>query len=403
MVLLNEIIPNGFSGLTASRDIVYFHADDAFAKGCQSHLNGNLSQASAFYRQVTQSSTTKYISYGNLAAIEFARCNYSKCLQLLLLSHQDSEPNYGSHLISSLSFRLGYYVEGFRYFEYRWLNSFIPRINQYLLVSDYFNPCEPSDTLLVQEGGLGDIVFASRLKHIFNSTFPTFFLCDSKCCSLMKVLEPSVQSISTTNLAYTSALFKSWIPIQSFMRVADYPFSRVNTSYSPSFSTNFFPQGQPLDIGLFWQGNEVTELFMIPGSRSIPLQCFAPLFRVDNFRLHSLQVGSGTEQISDNANLKFHFCIHHYPELVSNFESLAAYLKDLDAVITTDSFIANFAGWLGIKCMVIVSKYCDWRWVHRSKNHFSYWYPSVKILEWQSQLNSIYLNKCILEFLHANL
>ena len=125
-------------------------------------------------------------------------------------------------------------------------------------------------------------------------------------------------------------------------------------------------------MGISWQGNPETQYDL---TRSIPLNQFSTLAKVEGVRLISLQKGKGTEQIAGRFDL-----IDLGPRLdVSRgaFLDTAAVLKNLDLLITCDSALSHLAGALGVPTWVALPAVPDWRWFLDRES--SPWYPSVRL------------------------
>ena len=124
-------------------------------------------------------------------------------------------------------------------------------------------------------------------------------------------------------------------------------------------------------IGIVWQGN--------PGhkrdrQRSVSLMQFAPLARVAQVCLFSLQKGPGTEQLQEVAE---RFAVTDLGSRFENFADTAAVLMQLDLVITVDTAVAHCAGALGIPVWVVLPFAPDWRWLLERND--SPWYPTMRL------------------------
>jgi hypothetical protein len=62
---------------------------------------------------------------------------------------------------------------------------------------------------------------------------------------------------------------------------------------------------------------------------------------------------------------------------VDAFSQMAAMIKNLDLVITSDTSIAHLAGALGVPVWVALSQFPDWRWLHGRDD--SPWYPTMRL------------------------
>lgn len=127
-------------------------------------------------------------------------------------------------------------------------------------------------------------------------------------------------------------------------------------------------------VGIAWQGNPQHRG---DRQRSVPLQQFAPLARVEGVRLVSLQRGFGSEQL---ASLGGAFDVETFADVgedVDPFLRTAAILSNLDLVVTVDSAIAHLAGAMGVPVWVALPFAADWRWLRGRDD--SPWYPSMRL------------------------
>jgi hypothetical protein len=147
-----------------------------------------------------------------------------------------------------------------------------------------------------------------------------------------------------------------------------------------------------LKIGLNWHGNPEAEKRAALQARSFPLAAAAPLARLPDLRLVSLQKGSGAEQL---AQVGFG---HEIAQLTDPLQmgpdeiadDTAAIIMGLDLVITADTAIAHLAGALGVAVWVALQAVPDWRWLTERSD--SPWYPTMRLFrqrrprEWDDPL-----------------
>lgn len=128
-------------------------------------------------------------------------------------------------------------------------------------------------------------------------------------------------------------------------------------------------------VGIVWQGNP---RYAGDRLRSIPLEQFSPLARVEGVRLISLQKGVGCEQLPAFAD---RFSIidlgNRLDEISGPFMDTAAVMMTLDLVVTPDTAVAHLAGALGVPVWLALTSLPDPRWLlHRED---SPWYPTMRL------------------------
>jgi hypothetical protein len=111
-------------------------------------------------------------------------------------------------------------------------------------------------------------------------------------------------------------------------------------------------------------------------ARSVKLETLAPLFEFDDFEFWNLQGGpirDEWEQLrGSRANLHDHSMLRN-----AGLAPLAAFIAQLDLVITVDTLAAHLAGTLDIPCFLMFQHAADWRWMIGRVD--SPWYPSMRL------------------------
>jgi tetratricopeptide (TPR) repeat protein len=128
-------------------------------------------------------------------------------------------------------------------------------------------------------------------------------------------------------------------------------------------------------IGIAWQGK-----FGVPvdRGRSIPLRAFAPLGRIPDVRLISLQKYEGVEQLADlPAGMTVETLGGDFDAGPDAFLDTAAVMMHLDLVVTSDSAVAHLAGALARPVWIVLRQVADWRWLLDRED--SPWYPTARL------------------------
>lgn len=140
-------------------------------------------------------------------------------------------------------------------------------------------------------------------------------------------------------------------------------------------------------VGLVWFAKQSQ---VLNRKRSCPLQMFAPLWAVTGVEFYSLQVGAGSEQLEG-------FAANHeiidYTQEISDFADTAAFIANLDLVITIDTVVAHLAGALGVRTWVVLPHVAEWRWLCQCEG--SPWYPGMRLFrqpspgDWPSLMDTV--------------
>jgi regulator of sirC expression with transglutaminase-like and TPR domain len=128
-----------------------------------------------------------------------------------------------------------------------------------------------------------------------------------------------------------------------------------------------------LKIGLCWAGNA------IPRNRSISLNMFSMLGDMGNITFYSLQKGKAAEQA--NVTPKGMELVDYTKDL-NDFSDTAAFIENLDLIISVDTSVAHLAGALGKPVWTLLQFIPDWRWLlDRADNP---WYPTMRLFRQSS-------------------
>lgn len=142
-------------------------------------------------------------------------------------------------------------------------------------------------------------------------------------------------------------------------------------------------------IGLVWSGNP---LHKRDHERSIPFGLWEPLLKNDLVQFYSFQF---KPKDADLAAMQRFNVIDLAPH-IKNLADTAAFLDQIDLLITVDSAPAHLAGALGKKVWTLVTMNPDWRWLLGRDD--SPWYPSLRLFrqnqigDWHTVMSDVVKN-----------
>lgn len=158
--------------------------------------------------------------------------------------------------------------------------------------------------------------------------------------------------------------------------VADVAAARARLAGTPS----------GLRLGLVWAsapGNPAA------ARRDCGLDALLPLARIPGVTLFSLQFG---ERAADLAACRESGIVDLSAE-VGDFARTAAFVLEMDLIVTVDTAMAHLAGALGQKVWTLLSEPADWRWLLARED--SPWYPSMRLFrqpvpgDWRAVVASV--------------
>jgi tetratricopeptide (TPR) repeat protein len=246
---------------------------------------------------------------------------------------------------------------------------------------------EPPDgrpLVLVTEQGLGDAIqfarfateLAGRGHRVTVMTAPVLAPLLATVAGVERVLTSADQLSDLAPLCWSPFLsLPAMIGLTPQTIPARIPYIAVEAARVAAWRTRIGPQA--FKIGLAWQGNPN---FRFDQGRSIALAAFAPLARVADVRLISLQKQPGADQIPA---VSFRDSIETPTDPAdrgaAGLLDLAAMMQALDLVVTSDSMPAHLAGALGVPaCVALRRRMLDWRWLP-GYGERSPWYPTLRL------------------------
>jgi tetratricopeptide (TPR) repeat protein/ADP-heptose:LPS heptosyltransferase len=277
----------------------------------------------------------------------------------------------------------GEYQEGLE--EYEWRDRHVDRIHARPSVVRW-NGCAKieDDTLtVVSEQGLGDILQFMRYVNLLSSGgIRINFIAPLKLHDLIR--ESNIADYVISPDRANTILKGAWVPLMSIPKILGVT-PQTPMANDPYISTNkkllnkwrsLIAREHRVVVGICWQGNPRVENSEQRG-RSLPLEKFSKIARMENISLLSLQKGFGGEQL-ETCSFKDRFV--GFQDLVNqtwDFLETAAVIASCDLVITTDTSVAHLAGGMGKSTWLLLKKVPDWRWGLEGEETF--WYPSIRL------------------------
>jgi tetratricopeptide (TPR) repeat protein len=159
------------------------------------------------------------------------------------------------------------------------------------------------------------------------------------------------------------------------------PYIKADLSLVRTWKTKLGDRHSRQRIGLVWAGRE---------QRSCSLSMFRPLAQAQNISFYSLQKGEAAAQTK---NPPEGMKLIDFTEEIHDFSDTAAFIENLDLVISVDTAVAHLAGALGKPVWTLLPFVPDWRWLlHRND---SPWYPTMRLFrqpapgDWASVIEKI--------------
>ena len=125
-------------------------------------------------------------------------------------------------------------------------------------------------------------------------------------------------------------------------------------------------------IGIVWAGRPAHNN---DRWRSASLAAFAPLAKLPNTVLVSLQKGDAAAQAGQYFGMA---PLLNLGSEIQDYDDTMAILEHIDLLVTVDTSVGHVAGAMGKPVCILLSRAPDWRWLlHRTDTP---WYPSVRLI-----------------------
>nr|WP_247887252.1 tetratricopeptide repeat protein [Azospirillum sp. SYSU D00513] len=275
----------------------------------------------------------------------------------------DAHWNLGLNLL-----RAGRFAEGWPEYEWRWRRPGTPV--EHRGAPDWDGkPLNGRTLLLVCEQGLGDTLQFLRYVGLSGRLGGTVIL---RCqAELLRLLQghPGVDRVLSTREPLPA--FDVQASLMSLPRLfgtkldsipAETPYLAPPTGPAPSL-----PEGG-FRVGLVW-GSSPTD-----PSRSCPLAALRPLSRLPDLRLFSLQKGPHAGDLARTPGAEVIFDLS---DRIGDMADTAAFMQQMDLIMTVDTSVAHLAGALGRPVFILLPHLADWRWLLDRDD--SPWYPTARL------------------------
>lgn len=295
--------------------------------------------------------------------------------QAIAADHQYAAAHFNRGL---LLLKRGDYRQGWEEFEWRWQ---LPEFTPFQCPQPQWHGEDIHDRILLvhTEQGNGDALQFARF-------LPWAAQCCRKlllvCSEPLRAVLSTVAGVAEVRLpgVLTVDSFDFYCPLLSLPRVLDITLDNLPAQVPylsiPAYvAVPSLPNDGRLKVGLVWAGSITQKL---DEKFSCSLLELLPFLEVPNIAFHSLQIPSNA---ADRALLDAHGIINLESEL-TDYARTAAYVQQLDLVISVCTSIAHLAGALGKPIWILLAHHADWRWLEERED--TPWYPSARLFRQQS-------------------
>ncbi len=123
-------------------------------------------------------------------------------------------------------------------------------------------------------------------------------------------------------------------------------------------------------VGIVWASSQTNQAHL---TRDCPVDVILPLNQISGVELFSFQFGDCAADLDGKGSQG----VVDLSEMIGDFVSTAAFIAEMDLIITVDTAMAHLAGALGANTWLLLGEPCDWRWLYDRQD--SPWYPSMRL------------------------
>ncbi len=152
---------------------------------------------------------------------------------------------------------------------------------------------------------------------------------------------------------------------------AGVPYLFADPRLSTEWARRLDEHSSQLRVGLAWASNPKNRQAR---KRDIGFPLLEPLLKIDGIDFFSLQIGKGAEQMQvlpEAAGM-----IDHTAH-IKDFSDMAAFMSQLDLIISVDTAVPHLAGALGRPAWTLLAHIPDWRWGVAGEK--TPWYPTMRL------------------------
>jgi tetratricopeptide (TPR) repeat protein len=341
---------------------------------------GELEGALAHCREALRLGPNSADAHSGLGLVHAERGQHEEALACYARALEREPEHPETHRNRALLWlQLGDFARGWPAYEWRWRCKELPP-RPFPQPRWHGGPLGGKTILLHAEQGLGDTIQFIRYAPLVKAKGGTVVVACQRPLLRLLASCPGIDRLAAQGDVLPP--FDVHAPLLSLPLLfgtdlhsipADVPYLRAEAALVEQWRQQL--AGRPgLKVGIAWQGSTRHRR---DRQRSIPLEQFEALARVEGVRLVSLQKGPGSEQVRALAG---RFPVAELPgldERLGPFVETAAVLSCLDLVVCCDSALGHLAGALGVSCWLALPSSPDWRWLLGRED--SPWYPRHRL------------------------
>ncbi len=365
---------------------------------------GNFEGANNCYDQAIKIDPNYLEAISNKGNSEYSLQNFKEAKVLfdkaLMLSPNDPDTlsNYSVLKLAEGDFELGllYYESRFVCKE-KILNPFldIPKLLSIEKIRD-------KKLLIWSEQGLGDTIqFCRYLEPLCLLAKQVTLVVQDE---LIELIGENLHQIEVVNFKVVDKKkFDYQCPLMSLPLIfettvdsipAKIPYLNPNKQKA-EFWASELKEYQGIKVGIVWKGGKKINpsLFGMNERRNINFNQLKDILNIDGLSFFLLQKEIDVEDLDLINKLKTERKLFNYSEKFVNFSDTAAFISNLDFILSVDTSVVHLAGAMGKKTLLLNRYDSCWRWMQNRSD--SPWYPTMLIFrqlkfnDWSNALSQV--------------
>ncbi len=239
----------------------------------------------------------------------------------------------------------------------------------------YWNGKDDCKSLLIMgEQGLGDNIQYYRFIIELSKKFPNMkitFFCKKELAHIFKTYENIEIKGQLFLVDYNAKAFIMSIPYllnKTSIKANTIDYIKTNPKKLDTWRTKL--NTKKLKVGFVYDGKLISFI-----DKTIPLEKYKVLTELD---IELICIHMKDEVKDDFKRIDFKDKLTHYDiDKEMPFEDTIHILKNIDLLVTIDTYIVHLAGVMGIKTWLLLGT-SEWRWSNDEKR--TYWYDSVELI-----------------------